>query len=1525
MTMFKEYGVYRDPDAEERRSALLKWSMGGLLLAGGAALLLRGRSAAVTKQFTTEILEQGGKLRYGPSTRAATEAIRRGIQEASERPLSLLESLRYQALKHPFIQKATTVLEETWPGHILSGMVGLRHAVQEAQTPFVVNLSKAVRHPSLRFLSKNVDEELIYIRGAIYGTRSKEVLGKGFKLTRGGFVGATSTEEQFTGTYSKEFSVLFSQAVPELSDFTFQQQVKQHGFWKNLIHGTDYFERSKINQWSTIRERFTGQQSIWEDVRGLGKELWKARAYPGEVSDISLGFMRTAIKLNEQVRQALPFGKYLALGEGAMSSPADFVLNVVFGRVAPLALGAFYLNYLNTKSRDVFGTSPYDVLAEGYKHANLGLAWLKDITGITPFVKRLHSIAPELTSLVAHPFVDQPVGLSRDELEEYYEKGREPVRKGRWWAAMSPELFRGGRIESYQSPWVRRAHEHPREAFFPPSEYYKYASLPTLENLGIPLPHYLDPYHWEKKFYESRPTPLTAPLVESTAFYGPIVNATIGQLIKPVRPMHVNELKEYFNTLAEQNETTRKVRDEDLYGYVTPGGQVQVTQLQPTPTGAGPTKPIPTTSGHVTDQLADINLNIRQAGARAVAPIPEQQGTTPRYVSRERVLDALAQANEGTRSGRVLDEGVLENLRPLSEVTDINQLTPDIIDQLIHPAGIGVQFAREQESIADIFGLRGYIGKTLVGNKTLEQYRLAQPEYTSLERYLYRDLNIGGFSPDLPVMGELSEIFRRALSRRGYEERAKEINPLLNTQPSWLPGTGSIEPDYFINFHRADPYSALPRGEARLPGPGYASIHGLPQDISMEQYPLMDRLEILADVAPYSKTFKSYLDYATHVLEPTGLQGQDRINIENARTRIAAIRKEVAKRKKRYNFAPYRFRYAGDVEEHTLTVKSIIDSQTILTEELANPIRLAGIRAAIGKDKEGLQALEITQQFAPIGGKIKVILNKDPLIQVADDTLQTMHAVVFDEQGRKLQQALLDAGVAKEKVTDYSPTGIQARFSGMEIGLGKSLEWFSHMTIPIPIVGTIKQKFLQTDSALEYYRRRMVYGANFYNWTNPLGIIGQAIQGWAAESPIHGLIGGATLGLFLGRTGPVAAKYLEQRTLSTLERWYVRMGRSKGVLGAIGGIAGLSYSLYLKATHAIPGKLQHRRDTEEYFDILRYMKYQRLYGAAISNIKDTTGIDVDRLLNLLEGQGEARKNEQRRLTSHKRHFLRRGLHGSHLLELLKTERELQQLTAKSEKTKEDKHHIKQLRKIRKRIASKDKHLREHISRKYTKRLGDLSKETQVIPLTEEIARAIQYRDLAKTTLYGVDPHGAMLDIFRAIPSREREFMVEFMKAPPKERSEILNLVPHNMRRVLEAKWRMPIEDRPDLEEYFKNHFLPPPDWHGWSPDANLEDYKIKVMKNEGLDMAEMGYYGPRVEAAERQGVLDIQPFVPRDGGHLKDYLHHILGGQGLENLFITVEDTPSENPDIQIDMRVKHEREDQIREFIRKDGHMLLR
>ena len=71
--------------------------------------------------------------------------------------------------------------------------------------------------------------------------------------------------------------------------------------------------------------------------------------------------------------------------------------------------------------------------------------------------------------------------------------------------------------------------------------------------------------------------------------------------------------------------------------------------------------------------------------------------------------------------------------------------------------------------------------------------------------------------------------------------------------PWWLPGD-----DYYTNFHVGDPYVKVDEGYARLPGAGYEALHPELKGVNLEDYPDINKLAILADVAPYSREYNTY-------------------------------------------------------------------------------------------------------------------------------------------------------------------------------------------------------------------------------------------------------------------------------------------------------------------------------------------------------------------------------------------------------------------------------------------------------------------------------------------------------------------------------------------------------------------------------------------------------------------------------------------------------------------------------------------
>ena len=157
----------------------------------------------------------------------------------------------------------------------------------------------------------------------------------------------------------------------------------------------------------------------------------------------------------------------------------------------------------------------------------------------------------------------------------------------------------------------------------------------------------------------------------------------------------------------------------------------------------------------------------------------------------------------------------------------------------------GEQIYRLQE----MFGLAGFaqmsIKERLTGSadwfdqiKQLESAR----RIAGFERF-YWDLELGG-------LAGTTEAFRRL-----YPHRRRQIplyNPIRNMMPEWLPGPGEKSPD----FRHGDPFVKVPEGELRLPGRGYEARFPELEGLKPEDYPLIHKYKILADVAPYSDKYK---------------------------------------------------------------------------------------------------------------------------------------------------------------------------------------------------------------------------------------------------------------------------------------------------------------------------------------------------------------------------------------------------------------------------------------------------------------------------------------------------------------------------------------------------------------------------------------------------------------------------------------------------------------------------------------------
>src|SRR5690606_9619695 len=151
-------------------------------------------------------------------------------------------------------------------------------------------------------------------------------------------------------------------------------------------------------------------------------------------------------------------------------------------------------------------------------------------------------------------------------------------------------------------------------------------------------------------------------------------------------------------------------------------------------------------------------------------------------------------------------------------------------------------------------------------------------------------------------------------------------------------------------------------------------------------------------------------------------------------------------------------------------------------------------------------------------------------------------------------------------------------------------------------------------------------------------------------------------------------------------------------------------------------------------------------------------------------------------------------------------------------------------------------------------------------------------------------------IYRALPSKDREFFEHFAKeTDPKKRERILELVPENQKRIYRRIWYGEKAEPPPLEDFFKKYPLPTPDWIGWRPDVELDWVKTRIAIEESIVPSEIDVRWSDIPDAVHRGIKTINM---RPEGMLvykiKSSLEFILKGRVLSVIkkFISLSSSP---------------------------------
>lgn len=742
---------------------------------------------------------------------------------------------------------------------------------------------------------------------------------------------------------------------------------------------------------------------------------------------------------------------------------------------------------------------------------------------------------------------------------------------------------------------------------------------------------------------------------------------------------------------------------------------------------------------------------------------------------------------------------------------------------------------------------RAWESMGILQGKELEIYN----EDLGISGHLDALLNINGRE----MIGEIKTMSAKRFSKRGaYDEHLDQLNFYMHE-------TG-VKSGLLAYINRDDP------NQVKLMEFGYSpmrfnktigrveaarnKLRGMVDsgDISRaDLYDPVTRFEILADVAPYSEEYRALR---------SSLADNDQLT-EAQQDRVHAAWKRSVKQKKQLDLHPYRFLHA-DVEKKSYKVTGILDANTLLVAGSDNPIRLAGVRASnqrtideYGEPREGESPAELLfRQFGiRRGSRIDVLVNADPLTRYENDALQTQHAVVYSH-GKNINKELIDSGVGTEK-DEWSAAGVYARFTKGEIAKGAAWERLAHGDT------IFNTKFMKIRSPYEEYSRSQVYGKGGSSWERPIeSFITPTVESYAARGIAGAAIGSALFG----------GMFFTKRQLR---------GKAMLVGAAVG--AGLSLARQigegLFGEAWIPGRTQKRRDVEEYYDILEYIKYRRLYEHTRTLAKKEEGVDVEELTESAQRLGNWRKGKARELVDKKRKLILSG----NKKEARGLNEELQNLSSGSEN--------------------------------YA--LGPLA------------TQALLYQQKYRSTMYGADPMGPFMNIFRALPKYEREIMNGLINdSTPEERKKAYRLLPDYEKRLLGSKLGIDDKDIPErelLSNYFKSHTLPGTDWEGWDPNTDLDKLKTRTVQEEHLDPMDFGLYPQNIAEAEETVSQIPLPTVHGSSGDIQNTLNRLLSAKGIRNLRVNVEVSPapeSTSDNINISMQLHHDRHTDLKDALNR-------
>ena len=1222
----------------------------------------------------------------------------------------------------------------------------------------------------------------------------------------------------------------------------------------------------------------------------------------------------------------------IGLSMDSSKSTLDLIKNIGLKRILPVAAAVGLYDYLDYEADNLTGTSLTAAMARGAANIDLAARRVADSTGLGFLIDGFKE-----SSVIAEYWTGSNEFQSYDERVDWYNNGYSPVRSSRFWSFGSSSEFRGEGIAYWQPNYLKRAESNWREIgiYGSAEDKWSHSLIPTLRHPLSTIEYLLDPYWLEKKNMDTRPYPYTGKMFTEGTPWGAVLNPTIGEIIKPVKMLP--EVKERLGNngvdlkaiLRSMNERTlAKARENDNV-FVMDGTDIKNAEYTPYANEA-----MEGTVGYEYGLGIGWDTNLRGLSSVEASMLPSTSGISygGQYGSgsfyggssidavMDDVLDMgilgmLRNINMGIHNksasiGSALERqnGALIYNNPVGNLIKANSdfYTSKYDTKMLNNSKYNDYINDMKYSMSQLSGMYGFMSDFMFGENSYE-YRLEQAgNMYSFSRGFW-DASVGGLG------GQFMEIARRFFP---HEDRSRiNYNPLVNDMNSWLPE----------RFLTGDAYASIPKGEMRLPGKGYESIHELHPDMfANDGYGAFDRMKILADVAPTSEEYKLWKKIA-----------KTTIRDENLIKEMKEIEYRAKKAGMDHEF--YEYRYINNpTEAKQDVVASILEDGTVkmasglkvsmagieTTGDAVSSLLAAGDKVTIRTVKN--EAIDISQE------SVKGLIYKDNNIPRSADNISKM---------------LVDQGLATVDKMDDSVLAPLATTGSFQEVLGAVQEVVAHAKIPF-----IHNKLLKIESAFESYKNEQIYGSSFQTWDNPVAsFITPSLNEQYRKSPLeelasiygykmfkrsmaNGTYGDKLAGsALLMATNPAAVLgagvgFIAKMRFGKETMLGAEIGNAIGLAGwamhnagspltAAGSFAMGAYELSRRLEldelikEGLSGTIEKgtiKSDVADkaikflgkHADDFSHGKAAAIgagVGLAISIIKNPD-FNLNRLSGIYIPEDVEKRWELEEYFDRLEYIKYMGLyHEAARRANMFEDTNVNKIFAQLDKNKKD---IIKLQRKAKKIGNKympGTSMYEAEMREINAQIEALEMPEQAFKGGKYTKAAIAYRKMAESTVYGLSEAASYDELLRAAPSQYKDYIQAFSaEKNEKKRKEILKYASPQMKKILQIAWGEKVDRQESNLSYFAHKKLPGLGWRGWKPNVDLKHVQMKTIQNEGMALSDFGFYESEKAKASYQLAPDINNYdnttLPFGLGNRAN-LMLALGGHGLSIQNVSVETT----------------------------------